>query len=48
MGHALTQQRLDMCTSGYMYENADEDTTGEASGKRSFDNLTKLAAELCQ
>ncbi|KAI0000996.1 hypothetical protein BJV77DRAFT_958673 [Russula vinacea] len=29
MEHALAQQRLDMHSNGYVYENADDDTTGE-------------------
>ena len=45
MEHALAQQRLDMHTSGYVYENADEDTTFGEIDSDDYETLA-MAEEL--
>jgi hypothetical protein len=45
MEHALAQQRLDMHTSGYIYENADEDTTAGEIDPDDYETLA-MAEEL--
>ena len=39
MEHALAQQRLNVCTSGYVYENADEDTTSREIDPDDYETL---------